>query len=92
MPLEDTMRSELIFAALAHVPNRFLLTRLAATATRKLHRPNTRIQETMDQVLVRFGNANPRAGMQGTSSVQPIRRAEKAGTSSRNSRGNHAAA
>jgi hypothetical protein len=36
------MRSELVFVAMAHVSNRLLLTKLAAMATRKLPRPNTR--------------------------------------------------
>jgi hypothetical protein len=36
------MRSEPVFVALAHVSNRLLLTKLAAMATRKLPRPNTR--------------------------------------------------
>jgi hypothetical protein len=52
------MRSELVFAAMAHLPNRFLLTKLAATATRKFHRPNTRVEETVNQVLVRFRDLN----------------------------------
>ena len=53
------MRSDLIFGALIHVPNRYLLTRLAAKAIRKLHRPNTRIEETTNDVFVRFSCANP---------------------------------
>jgi hypothetical protein len=53
------MRSELVFGAMAHIPNRFLLTKLASKATRKLHRPNTRIQDTTNDVLVRFSRANP---------------------------------
>jgi hypothetical protein len=56
---EDTMRSELIFGAIAHVPNRFLLTKLAAKATRKFHRPNTRIQETTNEVFVHFSRSSP---------------------------------
>jgi hypothetical protein len=55
------MRSDLVFGATAYISNRFLLTKLAAKATRKLHRPNTRIQETMNDVFVRFGHANPMA-------------------------------
>jgi hypothetical protein len=51
------MRSELVFAAMAHFPNRFLLTKLAAKATRKFHRPNTPVQATVNDVLVRFRNA-----------------------------------
>lgn len=53
------MRSELIFGAIAHVPNRFLLTKLAAKATRKFHRPNTRIQETTNEVFVHFSRSRP---------------------------------
>jgi len=53
------MRSELVFAAMAYVSNRFLLTRLVSKATRKLHRPNTRIQGTTNDVFVRCGRANP---------------------------------
>jgi hypothetical protein len=37
------------------VENRYKLCQLAAKATRKFHRPNTRIQETMNDVLQRFG-------------------------------------
>ena len=53
------MRSELVFGAMAHVPNRFLLTKLAATATRKFHRPSARIQETVTEVLLRFNHVSP---------------------------------
>jgi hypothetical protein len=59
MPEEDTMRSELVFGAMAHIPNRFLLTKLASKATRKFHKPNTRIQDTTNDVFVRFSCANP---------------------------------
>lgn len=82
-PSENTMRSERVFAAMAHVPNRFLLTKLAAMATRKLHRPNTRIQETMDEVFVRFSRANPMAGAQKIGGAQPLHRAESAERQSR---------
>lgn len=58
-PQEDTMRSELVFAAKAYVSNAFLLTKLVSKATRKLHRPNTRIQDTTNDVFVRCGRANP---------------------------------
>jgi hypothetical protein len=58
---EDTMRSELVFGAMAHIPNRFLLTKLASKATRKFHKPNTRIQDTTNDVFVRFSRANPTA-------------------------------
>ena len=92
MPSENTMRSELVFAATVHVPNRFLLAKLATAATRKFHRPNTRIQETMDEVFVRFSDANSIAGVQETGSLQAFRRAEKAETHSRNTHRSRAAA
>jgi hypothetical protein len=56
---EDTMRSDLVFGAMTYVSNRFLLTRVTATATRKLHRPNTRMQDTANEVFGRFRHTNP---------------------------------
>jgi hypothetical protein len=53
------MRSDLVFAAHVHVSNRYQLTRLVSMATRALHHPGTRIQDTMNDVLTRFGKANP---------------------------------
>jgi hypothetical protein len=53
------MRSELVFGAISHVPNRFLLTKLASKATRRFHKPNTRIQDTTNDVFVRFGRSSP---------------------------------
>jgi hypothetical protein len=53
------MRSELVFGAITQVPNRLLLVGLASKATRILHRPNSRIQETMNDVFERFSYANP---------------------------------
>jgi hypothetical protein len=55
------MRSELIFGALTHVNNRYQLCQLASKATRKLHKPNTRLQDTMNDVLVRFRDSSPAA-------------------------------
>ncbi len=55
----DTMRSDLIFGALAHVENRYQLCQLASKATRKLHKPNTRLQDTTNDVLVRFHDSSP---------------------------------
>jgi hypothetical protein len=69
------MRSNLIFGAMTQVSNRFLLVRLASTATRALHRPNSRIQETMNNVFVRFSHANPIARVQNTDTVQLFDRA-----------------
>jgi hypothetical protein len=55
------MRPDLVIAATKYVPNRYLLMRLAATAVRKLHKPNTRIEETMNHVFFLFHRANPMA-------------------------------
>ena len=56
------MRSELVFGAMTYVSNRFLLTRLASKATRSFHRPNTRVEDTVNEVFERFAHANPLAG------------------------------
>ena len=53
------MRSDLVFGALSHVSNRYQLCQLASKATRKLHRPNTRVQDTANEVLARFQSINP---------------------------------
>jgi hypothetical protein len=55
------MRSDLIFGALAHLENRYQLCQLASKATRKLHKPNTRLQDTTNEVLTRFQQTNPAA-------------------------------
>jgi len=54
------MRSELIYGALRPVQNRYALCQLASQATRKFHRPNTRIQDTMNEVLNRFSDLGAR--------------------------------
>lgn len=51
------MRSELIYDAVRTVQNRYLLCQVASKATRKLHRPNTRIQDTMNEVFERFAES-----------------------------------
>jgi hypothetical protein len=53
------MRSDLVFGALSHVSNRYQLCQLASKATRKLHKPTTRLQDTTNEVLVRFHYNNP---------------------------------
>jgi hypothetical protein len=53
------MRSDLVFGALSHVSNRYQLCQLASKATRKLHKPNTRLQDTTNEVLGRFQTSNP---------------------------------
>ena len=58
------MRSDLIFGALAHVENRYTLCQLASKATRKLHKPNTRLQDTTNDVLDRFKDTIPMDGVE----------------------------
>ena len=53
------MRSDQVFGAMTNVPNRYLLSQLASKAARKLHRSGTRMQDTTNDVLVRFSRANP---------------------------------
>lgn len=52
------MRSDLIYGALGTVGNRYTLCQLVSKATRKFHKPNTRVQETMNDVLVRFSRVH----------------------------------
>jgi hypothetical protein len=56
------MRSDLVFGALSHVSNRYQLCQLASKATRKLHKPNTRLQDTANEVFARFQSTNPGSG------------------------------
>ncbi|MGH9587621.1 MAG: DNA-directed RNA polymerase subunit omega [Acidobacteriaceae bacterium] len=69
------MRSDLIFGALAHVKNRYQLCQLASKATRKLHKPNTRLQDTTNEVLLRFHESNPAASNERSEPVAQNRRA-----------------
>jgi hypothetical protein len=64
------MRSELVFGAMTYVSNRFLLTRLASRATRTFHRPNTRIEDTANEVFERFAHANPLADVSYAGNLQ----------------------
>jgi hypothetical protein len=69
------MRSDLVFGALSHVSNRYQLCQLASKATRKLHKPNTRLQDTTNEVLGRFQTANPGTlAPAKTPAVQPVER------------------
>ena len=52
------MRSDLVFEALHTLRNRYMLCQLASKATRKFHRPNTRIQETMNEVLDKISGSD----------------------------------
>jgi hypothetical protein len=66
------MRSDLIFGALAHVRNRYELCQLASKATRKLHKPTTRLQDTTNEVLVRFRSANPASESFAALETEPV--------------------
>jgi hypothetical protein len=67
------MRSDLVFGALSHVSNRYQLCQLASKATRKLHKPNTRLQDTANEVFTRFHSTNPgSAGTQAAALEQPV--------------------
>ena len=60
------MRSELGFAAKRQLSDRYALCRIAATATRKFHRPKTRIEDTTDAVLQYIANSGVNsAGVRG---------------------------
>jgi hypothetical protein len=66
------MRSDLVFGALSHVSNRYQLCQLASKATRKLHKPSTRVQDTTNEVFARFHTINPGAAPAETeSAAQP---------------------
>lgn len=45
------VRSDLVFDAVHTLRNRYMLCQLASKATRKFHRPNSRIQDTTNDVL-----------------------------------------
>jgi hypothetical protein len=66
------MRSELIFNATTYVSNRYLLVMLASKAARKLHRPNTRIEDTANDAFARFARAEPRADVPRKGNLQPF--------------------
>ena len=76
------MRSELIFGSVAYVSNRYLLAMLASKATRKLHRPNARIQDTANDAFAHLGRTKPIAGVPRTGNLQPFPRAAKTETPS----------
>ncbi len=67
------MRSDLVFEAMTRVSSRFLLTKLVSKTTRKLHRPNTRIQDTTNAVFVRLTGANRIAGSNRLRELKTVR-------------------
>ena len=56
---EKAMRSELVHTALNREPNCYALCHLIAKATRALHRPNTRLQNTMNEALQLLAREQP---------------------------------
>ena len=56
------MRSDKVFEALHTLQNRYMLCQIASKATRKFHKPNTRIQDTTNDVLNRISD-NARANV-----------------------------
>jgi hypothetical protein len=69
------MSSQLIFGALTYVRNRYELCQLASKAARKLHKPTTRLQDTMNDVLIRFHHSNPIG--ESAIPVQQVRKQER---------------
>jgi hypothetical protein len=70
------MRSNLIYGALSPVQNRYMLCQLVSKATRKFHRPATRVQDTMNEVLTRFAKAEePTRVMAKEVVAEPVRHA-----------------
>ena len=55
------MRADLTFTALADESNRYQLTKSVAKVTRILHRPNTRVQDTMNEAFKWLGCFKPGA-------------------------------
>lgn len=45
------MRSQQVYHALVHVPNRFALCRITSVAMKKLHKAHTRPEDTINNVL-----------------------------------------
>jgi len=72
---EISMRSDLVFRALSHVTNRYQLCQLASKATRKLHKPNSRLQDTTNEVLNRFERTSPEGdAVEESLAVEPVER------------------
>jgi hypothetical protein len=71
------MRSDLVYSAVKNTRNRYMLCQVASKATRKFHRPNTRIQETTNEVLNRVARADRPLGVSQRQTVvaEPQRRA-----------------
>jgi hypothetical protein len=51
------MRSNLVFEAVHTLRNRYMLCQLASKATRRFHRPATRIQDTTNEILNKIASS-----------------------------------
>jgi len=68
------MRSDLVFDAVHSMRNRYMLCQLASKATRKFHKPNTRIQETTNEVLHRIASSERLEAVTEHQGVAEVRR------------------
>lgn len=48
------MRSDKVFEAVHTLQNRYMLCQIASKATRKFHKPNTRVEDTTNEILNRI--------------------------------------
>ena len=55
------MRSNLVFEAVHTLRNRYMLCQLASKATRRFHRPATRIQDTTNEILNKIPSSDRNA-------------------------------
>jgi len=55
------MRSNLVFEAVHTLRNRYMLCQLASKATRRFHRPATRIQDTTNEILNKIASSDRNA-------------------------------
>ncbi|WP_041855803.1 hypothetical protein [Candidatus Korobacter versatilis] len=52
------MRSNLVFEAVHTLRNRYMLCQLASKATRRFHRPATRIQDTTNEIFSKIASSD----------------------------------
>lgn len=68
------MRSQQVYRALIHVPNRFALCRVTSIALKKLHRSRTRPEDTINEILRdidRYKSRRPRTS-QNVIGAEPV--------------------
>lgn len=77
--MESPMRSQLVFDAAVNVANRYQLVNLVARAARALHRPGTRIQDTMNSVLAWCSETNCDSDVRANHGPMAVARRRKSG-------------